>query len=236
MTRAELENLIKVEFNLNNEEIFTKLFMFFDLLIEANKTMNLTTIVEMEDVYTKHFYDSLLLSKCVNLNTRMSLLDIGSGAGFPGIVLKICYPLLDITLLEPTTKRCNFLNSVIKELDLKGINVVNDRAEIYIQNNNRESFDIVTARAVAPLPILLELSAAYVKIGGYFLSMKSLNYEEELANSKNAERTLKLRLDETIKFELPNNKGTRIILKYSKINKTNPIYPRVYTRIKSKPL
>ena len=235
MTKSSLEDILKTEFNINNEEIFAKLFKYYELLIEANNTMNLTTITDIDDVYIKHFYDALLLSKCVDLNSRLRLLDIGSGAGVPGIILKICFPLVDIVLLEATTKRCNFLNEVINKLDLKNIEVVNDRAENYIANN-RESFDIVTARAVANLPMLLELSAAYVKIGGFFMPLKGANINDELKNSKTAEKILKLSLEEKYKFKLPFDKGERIILKYRKMNKTNPIYPRKYNRIKDKPL
>ena len=158
---------------------------YFNLLVESSKVMNLTTITEEEDVYIKHFYDSILALKHLENTSNITLLDIGSGAGLPGIVLKIVYPNIQITLLEPTTKRCNFLNLVIEKLDLKEIIVINDRAENYIKNT-RESFDIVTGRAVASLNILLELSLAYVKKNGYFIAMKGQNYIEELEISSNA--------------------------------------------------
>ncbi len=235
MDKEQLENLIKNDFGLNNEEIFNKLFLYFNLLIKKNESLNLTTITDLEEVYIKHFYDSLLVSKVVDLNSRISLLDLGTGAGFPGIVLKICFPKLEITLLEATTKKCQFLQEVIDTLQLQDIKVINDRAEEYIKNN-RESFDIVTARAVANLNTLLELSIPYTKIGGYFLALKGLNYQDELNQSHSAARILKAELLDIYEYQLPMNKGSRFILQYNKINKTNPIYPRSYQRIKSKPL
>lgn len=235
MNQLELHTLLQKDFpNLDNDKL-NKLDLYYQLLIEANQKFNLTSITNEEDIYIKHFYDSLLLSKTIDLNSRMSLLDIGTGAGFPGIVLKIVFPKLEITLLEATQKKCIFLEEVINKLDLHDIYVVNDRAEIYI-NDHRESFDIVTSRAVAALNILLELSSSYVKIGGYFLPLKGTSYQEELANSYNAAKTLKMELEDIKEFNLPLDKGTRYILKYSKMNKTNPIYPRSYQKISNKPL
>lgn len=235
MNKEELETLLKKDFKIENEEIFKKLFSYFNLLISYNESVNLTTITDLEDVYIKHFYDSLLLSKTIDLTTRQSLLDIGSGAGFPGMVLKIVYPNLDVTLVESTGKKCLFLNQVIKELDLKDIKVVNERAEEYI-SNNRESFDIVTARAVSRLNILLELTIPYLKIGGFGAYLKSSNVQEEINEATSTSRVLRSTLFNTNEFNLPLNKGERTIVIYQKNNKTNPIYPRKYSNIKNKPL
>ena len=144
---------------------------YYELLIEYNKVMNLTGITEKEDVYLKHFYDSLTISKIIDLNKEESLCDLGSGAGFPGIVIKIFYPKLKIVLVDSLNKRINFLNIVIKELGLQSIEAIHTRIEEYAKEN-KEKFDVVTARAVAPLNILLELGVNLVKVGKHFVAMK----------------------------------------------------------------
>lgn len=212
-----------------------QLYSYFNLLVESSKVMNLTTITEEEDVYIKHFYDSILALKHIENTSNITLLDIGSGAGLPGIVLKIAYPNIQITLLEPTTKRCNFLNSAIEKLGLKGIIVINDRAENYIKNN-RESFDIVTGRAVASLNILSELSLAYVKKDGYFIAMKGQNYLEELEISGNAISKMGGKLDKIYTYSLPKESGNRCIITIKKEKTTPNLYPRMYAKIKKNPL
>ena len=149
------------------DEKLKKLERYYELLIEYNKVMNLTGITKKEDVYLKHFYDSLTLVKVIDLNSIDSLCDLGSGAGFPGIVLKIFYPNLKITLIDSLNKRINFLNIVINELDLKDITAIHTRIEDYAKIN-KEKYDVVTARAVAQTNILLELGINLVKIGKYF--------------------------------------------------------------------
>ena len=145
------------------------------------------------------------------------------------------FPNLKVTLIEPTTKRCNFLNYVIKELNLKNINVINDRAENYIKEK-RETFDIVTARAVAPLNILLELSIPFLKINGYFVAMKGSNAKEELDASINAYKVLSTKIEQEDIYTLPKDLGTRTIIKFKKLSKTKDIYPRMYSKIKKQPL
>lgn len=235
MTRENLEQILNDEFKILDTSICYKLYMYYELLIKYSKVMNLTTIVDIDEVYIKHFYDSLLLGKVVDLKQKISLIDIGTGAGFPGLVLKICYPNLHVVLVEPTNKRCNFLNEVIKELKLTGVEVVTARAEKYIVNN-RESFDIVTARAVSKLNILSELCVPYVKLNGFFIPMKAINYEEEVENNKIASGALGVKLDKIKKFSLPLNMGERVLLMYKKTKETNQIYPRDYARIKKNPL
>lgn len=211
------------------------LYMYYQLLVEWSKQMNLTTITDLSGVYIKHFYDSILaLNKMVFKGTA-TLLDVGTGAGFPGIVLKIVYPDLEVTLLEPTTKRCLFLTKVIQTLQLKGIQVVNERAEHYIKLG-RESFDFVVARAVAPLNILVELTIPYVKKGGYFLALKGQNYQEELGFAKNAISKLGAKVEKTATFQLPESSGDRTIIHIQKVKSTPVVYPRVYAKIKSHPL
>ena len=206
---------------------------YYELLIEYNKVMNLTGITKKEDVYLKHFYDSLTISKIINLNNEKSLCDLGSGAGFPGIVLKIFYPNLDIVLIDSLNKRINFLNKVIEELELKNIAAVHSRIEDYSKENN-EKFDIVTARAVAPLNILLELGIKLVKIEKYFIAMKG-NLENE-ANFENAINKLNCKLENILKFTLPIEKSNRSLIKIIKKNSTPKIFPRKYNEIKKKPL
>lgn len=217
------------------EEQLDNLKKYYDILFVESNKYNLTNIKELEEVYIKHFYDSLLLSKTVDLTKQLTMADIGSGAGFPGLVIKIMFPNIHITLIEPTLKRCNFLNLVIKELGLKDIEVVNARAEEYIKEK-REAFDIVTARAVAPLNILLELSIPFLKVDGTFLAMKGSNATDEVKEATTAYKTLNARIDKEYIFNLPNDLGKRVIIKFKKIGPTKDIYPRVYSKIKKQPL
>ena len=208
-----------------------KLNKFYELLISWNQKMNLTRITEKEDVYLKHFYDSLTISKVIDLNQYLTLCDVGSGAGFPGIVLKICFPNLKITLLDSLQKRVNYLNEIIKELDLKNIEAIHTRAEDYAKQN-REKFDIVTARAVANLKILSELCIPMVKVNGLFIAMKA-NIEEEIENSTEILKKLDSKIEKIETFYLPIEQSIRNIVLIKKINKTNNIYPRRIEKIKS---
>lgn len=229
-----MNELIKSIVDASNTQL-EKLKKYYDILIEESNKYNLTAIKDLEEVYIKHFYDSLLLSKTTDLSKNVKLADIGSGAGFPGLVLKIMFPNLSITLIEPTLKRCNFLNLVIKELDLKDIYVVNARAEEYIKEK-REYFDIVTARAVAPLNILLELSIPFLKQNGIFIAMKGSSASTELEDALNAYKVLNAKVTEEYTFNLPKDLGTRKIIKFTKLGKTKDIYPRLYAKIKKQPL
>lgn len=228
------DNFIKLLIPDITSEQLDQLYIYYEILIEESKKMNLTSITEIEDVYIKHFYDSILLSKTVDLKSK-SLVDVGTGAGFPGLVLKIIEPSLDVTLVEPTTKRCNFLKLVIEKLNLSNISVVNDRAENCIKDM-REKYDYATARAVSNLRILLELLTPFVKVSGKVLPMKGSDYSLELHESKNAINILNLSLEKTYCFFLPLNKGTRNILLFSKNKKTHTVYPRPYQKIKKQPL
>ena len=203
---------------------------YYSLLIEWNAKINLTRIIEKEDVYLKHFYDSLTLSKVIDLSKDLSLCDIGTGAGFPGIVLKICFPNLKITLVDSLQKRINFLNEVIEKLSLKDIEAIHDRAEDYAKNH-REEYDIVTSRAVANLRVLSELSIPMVKVEGYFIPMKA-TIDEELEEAKDIINKLSGKLEKQETFTLPIEESIRNILVIKKINKTNPIYPRRMDKIK----
>ena len=226
---SEVENLgLSV-----TDEKLNQLEKYYELLIEYNKVMNLTGITKKEEVYLKHFYDSLALSKIINLNEEKSLCDLGSGAGFPGIVLKIFYPNLNIVLVDSLKKRINFLNIVIKELNLKGIVAIHARIEDY-SKENKEKFDIVTARAVAPLNILLELGINLVRVNKYFIAMKgNINNEPSL---KNTLEKLDCKLTNVLEFKLPIEESNRSLIKITKQKSTNKLFPRKYAEIKKRPL
>lgn len=206
---------------------------YLTLLKEWNSVMDLTAICEEEEMIEKHFFDCLMSFKFFNY-ANQKLLDVGSGAGFPGLVLKIAFPDLKITLLEPTGKRVKFLNAVILELGLKDIEVVQDRAENYIKFN-RSCFDVVTARAVARLNILLELTMPFVKVGGVFVALKGVKTDEEKEESKNALKELQ---GEVVANDIYNlSDGVkRHVLQIKKVGEISDKYPRNYGTIKKKPL
>lgn len=212
-----------------------QLHQYYELLITKAKIMNLTTITEEQEVYIKHFYDSLLVLKEESSLDGKTLLDLGSGAGFPGIVLKIAYPALKVTLLDATQKKCQFLQEVIDTLALKDITVICDRAEHFIKEKH-ETFDLVVARAVASLNILSELALGFVKKGGKFLAMKGASYQEELNSATSAITILGGKLTNKYQYELPLLMGTRCILEITKEKNTPHNYPRPYAKIKQKPL
>lgn len=216
-----------------SEHQLNQLDKYYNMLVEYNKNVNLTAITEYNQVLLKHFYDSLTLTKAIEL-TNQKICDIGTGAGFPGIVLKIAYPNLKITLVESLTKRCAFLNEVIKKLGLEDIKVVNQRAEEFSQNNI-EYFDIITSRAVAKLNILLELSIKSLKIGGYYIALKA-NVDEEIKGISNCLTKLNASLESITTFNLPIDNSLRNIIKIKKDNHTPSIYPRRYNEIKKRPL
>ena len=226
------EELSKIGIEVNKDQLL-KLEKYYELLIEYNKVINLTSITEKGQVYLKHFYDSLTLSKIIDLNNFSSLCDLGSGAGFPGIVIKIFYPNLNVVLVDSLNKRINFLNKVIEELELKNIQAVHARIEDY-SKENKEKFDIVTARAVAPLNILLELGINLVKVNKYFIAMKG-NIENE-QNFDNAVQKLKCNINEIIKFNLSIEESNRCLIKIVKKEETPKLFPRKYSEIKKKPL
>lgn len=217
-----------------DEVKLSKLEKFYNLLIEWNNKINLTTIVEKEDVYLKHFYDSLTLFKEVNLNSSLSLCDVGSGAGFPGIVLKIFFPNLKITLVDSLNKRVIYLNEVIKQLGLIDIVAVHFRMEDF-SSLHEEEFDIITARAVSNLSVLSEISVRALKIGGKLVFMKA-NCDEELGIINNIYNRLGLRLVSVNKFVLPFEESNRTLISIEKINKTDKKYPRTIDKIKRNPL
>lgn len=191
------------------EEKLEQLDIIYNTLVETNKTMNLTRITEKDDVYLKHFYDSLTLAKIYDLSKVNTLCDIGTGAGFPGLVLKIFYPNLEITLVDSLLKRVKYLNSLIDKLELTGIKAYHNRAEDIIKENKK--FDIVTARAVSALPKLLLWTMPLVNKNGSFLAMKG-NVEEELELSKDIMKKHNWYVNKKESFTLPTKEDVRTIL------------------------
>lgn len=216
------------------EKQLNQLDEYYNLIIEWNNKINLTAITEEKEVYLKHFYDSLTLTKVIDLNGCNNLCDVGTGAGFPGIVLKILFPNLKITLIDSLQKRINFLNIVIERLELKNIEAIHTRIEEYAIKN-REKFDIVTSRAVAQLNILSEYCVPITKVNGYFISMKG-KAQEEIENSKTALKKLNSEIIEINEFLLPFEQSNRSIIKIRKLNKTDKLFPRKYNDIKKNPL
>ena len=228
-----IEELKKLNIFLSEEQLL-QLEQYYNLLIEWNKKITLTGITEHDSVYLKHFYDSITLSRIIDLHDDISLCDIGTGAGFPGIVLKIVFPNLKVTLIDSLNKRINFLNTVIDTLKLKNIVTICSRAEEY-SINNRELFDVVTARAVAPLSTLLEYSIPLVKVNGYFIAMKS-DVKSELININNCEKVLDVCLDKIDEFKLPIEDSLRTLVKFKKNKITSNKFPRKYSLMKKNPL
>ena len=231
MNKEEFINeLIKLKIVLTEKQL-DQLEEYYKLLIKENNKYNLTAITEKESIYLKHFYDSLTICKIIKLENQ-TLCDIGTGAGFPGIVLKIVFPNLKISLIEATEKKCNFLKMVIKELKLNEIEVINERAELY-SKEIREEYDIVTSRAVAPLKHLLEYSIPLVKTNGFYIAMKG-NVSKEIENIEIYEKKLKIKEIKKLCFNLPKENSTRTLIMYQKYDKTNVKYPRKYSEIKKK--
>lgn len=219
---------LNIELSSKQKELFER---YYEFLIQENKKYNLTAITNKEEVYYKHFYDSLTLIKTNLIKEGVSLCDIGSGAGFPSIPLKIIFPNLELTIVESQTKKTEFLKKLVKHLEIEKVEVINERAEEYA---HKKYFDIVTARAVADLTILNELCLPLVKKNGYFIAMKG-NYKEELEKSLNGINILGGKLLNVISFDLPKAMGKRnlIIIKKEKMVKG---YPRIFNQIKKKPL
>ena len=201
-----IEELKKINIEITENQL-KKLDEYYELLLEWNKKINLTRIIEKKDVYLKHFYDSLTLSKVIDLNRNIELCDIGTGAGFPGIVLKIVFPKLKITLVDSLLKRINFLNIVIDKLELENIEAIHIRAEDFAKKNNNK-YDVVTSRAVSRLSNLLNYCMPILKKNGVFLPMKA-NCDEEIMEIKNNK---KIEIVKVEKFVLPVENSNRTII------------------------
>lgn len=215
---------ISIELDEKKENQFIK---FYDILTEWNQFMNLTSITEYDEVVEKHFLDSLSVVRCIDLKKQKNLIDIGTGAGFPGIPLKIVYPHLKVTLLDSLNKRVKFLNAVIDELNLDNINVIHGRAEDFAKKKEyREKYDLCISRAVANLSTLCEYCIPYINVGGKFISYKSGDIDEEILKSKKAISILGGEISDIIKFQLPGTDIRRAFIKIEKVKSTTEKYPR----------
>lgn len=223
---AEKRNIILTD------EMLEQLKMYADLLVEWNEKFNLTAITEIEEIIEKHFYDSLLMN--IYLKDKTSIADVGSGAGFPGMVLAIANKDKNFTLIEPTGKRCTFLEEVKKQLHLSNVTIVNKRAEDCVKIY-REIFDVVTARAVANLPVLAELCIPLVKVGGCFVSMKGSQGKEEAVTARYAFQVLGSK-EPIVKEDQLTNGDERVFVIGEKEKSTPNKYPRAFGQIKKKPL
>ena len=217
-----------------NEEQLKKLEIYCNYLIEYNEHTNLTAIKEPEQIYLKHFYDSITIVKAIDFNKVNNLIDIGTGAGFPGMIVKILFPEIEVTLLDSNNKKIAFLQELTMRLGLKKVNFYHGRAEDFCVKN-REKFDVVTARAVSNMTLLSELCLPLTKVGGYYIALKGSN-EEEIDDSLYAIKVLGGEIEEKITFELPIENSGRNILKIKKSVNTPKEYPRRYDKMVKNPL
>ena len=223
-----------VKLSLKQEQMFE---VYYDLLLTWNEKMNLTAITDKNEVYEKHFFDSLLLESFYDLRSVTHLLDLGTGAGFPGIPLKIAFPHIEITLLDSLGKRVNFLNEVVKTLDLSNCKLIHGRAEDIAKiKGERESYDLVVSRAVSNLSTLSEYCIPFVRVGGNFIAYKSIHAEDEIENAQNAINILGGNIVDYKQFELPVSKIGRSFVRIDKLEQTDLKYPRRSGKPEKSPL
>ena len=219
-------------FNLNETQ--KKQFdRYYEFLIDYNEKVNLTAITDKKEVFVKHFYDSCLAKDLIKKNAKLA--DIGTGAGFPAVPLKIIRPDINLTLVDSLNKRINFLDELAQNLNIN-YTTIHARAEEFGKGEHREQFDVVVARAVASLNSLVEYLLPVAKIGGKIIAYKGANYKEEIIQAKKAIQLLGGKLDEVIEFDLPNNSGKRALIVINKISQTPKLYPRGQNLPKLKPI
>ena len=228
------EELLKLNIELS-DEASSRFDLYYKRLIAVNEVMNLTAIIEEQEVYNKHFLDSLMIVKALDLNKEFTLCDVGSGAGFPSIPLSIISDNAKVTIIDALNKRIKFLNDLILELGLKNVIALHERAEDFAKTK-REFFDVTTARAVARLNILSELCLPLTKVGGYFIAMKGQGGNDEIKEASKGIEILGGHVEKVISLELPDNAGARDIIIIKKIKETPKKYPRAFAKIKERPL
>lgn len=224
-----IKEINKLGINLDEKKI-NSIEIYKNLLIEWNKKFNLTSIIKDDEIYLKHFYDSLCLYKTNLLKGNLKLCDFGTGAGFPGMVIAIIFNNINVTLVESNKKKCIFLEEIKTKLELNNVFIINDRMENY-SKNNEEVFDIVTCRAVSQMGIILELAIKSLKVNGYFLPLKG-NIDKENKNLEVLEKKYNCKLINIVKYNLPFEDSNRTIPVIKKEEKTNKRYPREYNKIK----
>jgi len=218
-------------------EVIEKLEIYARLLVEWNEKVNLTAITSSEEIAIKHFYDSIFPAVFLELISDLKVIDVGTGAGFPGLALKIAYPQLKVTLLDSLQKRTTFLQAVIEELGLKDIEVIHGRAEeVARQKLHREKYDLAVSRAVAALPVLLEYTAPFVRVGGRIAAWKGPGLLEEKEQSQKAMAVLGVAWEQAFDYELPEGMGRRILGVMQKKQVTPATYPRKAGTPEKKPI
>lgn len=227
-----IEKVKKLGLEITNEKL-KQLEIYANFLREYNEHTNLTAITDIEDIYLKHFYDSLTLTKVIDLNTCKDLLDFGTGAGFPGMVIKIFFPNLKVTLLDSNNKKIKFLTELKDKIHVDNLELINARVEL-LRNERLNYYDVVTARAVTNMPVLTELAMPLVKKDKYFIAMKGSN-TEEIKTSKNAISKMNGEIEEINTFLLSEESGMRNIIKIKKIKETTLNELRSYEKIIKKP-
>lgn len=230
MFKDDIKNYLNLEISDEQLSLFE---IYYEFLIEYNQITNLTRITDRKEVFYKHFYDSLTLVKSIDMKKVLNLCDMGAGAGFPSVPLKILFPDLKITIIDSLGKRITFLKMLLKKLEITDVTIVYDRIENYARSN-LENFDIVTARALGKLPLILELGLPMTKINGYFVAYKSSQYIEEVNQSKEALYILGGKILKIVDIKLPQSYGDRSHIVIKKDKKTPKIYPRSFAQIKKK--
>jgi 16S rRNA (guanine527-N7)-methyltransferase len=228
------EDVLKILFYDLSEEQLKKFDIYFNFLIEYNQITNLTRITEKSEVFYKHFFDSITLINKIDFNTIDTLCDMGSGAGFPGIPILILYPNIKLTIIDSLGKRIKFLEQLVVKLNLTNVEIINDRIEDYGRNNQLK-FDLVTARALGSMPLILEMALPMMKINGIFVAFKSAKYKDEIKQSGQAMKLLGGKLKHVYESELPHDHGFRSYVVIEKTKHTQG-FPRQFAQMIKKPL
>ena len=237
MSVIDILKAMAADYNIEiSDDLAKKLEIYAKELKEWNEKINLTAITDDEGIAIKHFLDCLLVSKAAEFSDGMKIIDVGTGAGFPGLVLAAAYPEISVTLLDSTGKKLKAVEAIAQSMGVKNVSIVHSRAEEAGKNPQfREKFDFATARAVAELRVLLEYTLPFVKKGGSFLSLKSITAKEEIGGAENSLKLLGGSVDTLTEFNLPGG-DSRVIIKVKKISQSSPKYPRPSAQISKKPL